>query len=128
MKRLFKMLSVLGILLILGSCESSKNINVATPIIGDQQYVQFLNYKDNGTYPVLNVSINGVNVGIGSPYPIDKSLVYTITWQWISPNASGNMSIQNNTISKKFSSNHATILMRLGTHTFKDIYYEDYLY
>ncbi len=85
MKRLFKMLSLLSILLILGSCDSSKAINVST-IKGNKQAVIFTHFNETN-YPVKYIYISGGNYPADPFFPgnqieIDTSVPYTITWTY----------------------------------------------
>ena len=86
MKRLFKMLSLLSILLILGSCSSSKSINI-TQIKSTKQFVKFKSLNDT-TYPVIYISIVGADLNIndrfvGDEYEVSRETEYVVSWQYI---------------------------------------------
>ncbi len=126
MKRLFKMLSLLSILLILGSCDSSKAINVST-IKGEKIYVRFINFDQN-VYKVVAIYIDGVSMGVGSNHEITSGVSYKIKWEWIEDKA-----IRRREIDYTFKSIDAVTVITLGTGLstnggYENIFYETYLY
>lgn len=84
MKRLIKLLSIFGVLIILGSCSSSKSVNVST-VTGDTKYVKFVSLYSS-TYPVQYLTIDGGDYDgdtyffAGDDIKIDTSVKYTISW------------------------------------------------
>lgn len=85
MKKLFKMLSVLSILLILGSCSTSKSIDVST-IKGTKQAVIFTHFNEP-VYPIKYIYISGGDYPMDPFFPGDQIVIstgvpYTITWTY----------------------------------------------
>lgn len=89
MKRLFKMLSLLSILLILGSCDSSKSINIqiTNP---NQVFVNFISEDPN--YRVRSITIREASSGKSvtlfegeedTDGFMEKYKNYYVDWKWI---------------------------------------------
>ena len=95
MKRLIKLLSIFGVLIILGSCSSSKSVNVST-ITGDRLYVKFdisTYYED--TYRIREITVIdeetleecGYDEGeIDYSGFMKKGRQYRIKWNWVNKN------------------------------------------
>jgi len=85
MKRLMKMLILLSILFILGSCSTSKSINIEN-IKGKKQAVIFTHFNET-LYPVKYIYISGGNYPSDPFFPgnqieIDTGIPYTVTWTY----------------------------------------------
>ncbi len=116
MKRLFKMLSLLSILLILGSCDSSKAINISA-VKGVKQYVKFKSLNST-TYPVIYISVvKGSGVPdykfIGDEYEVERNTSYIVQWQYKDTTDNNNLK----TVVKTdvfFNFQDSTVLISLG--------------
>lgn len=83
MKRLIKLLSIFGVLIILGSCSSSKSVNVST-VLGEVQYIKFTSL-DETNYPLKYIYITGGEYNNKLFFPdrqisVDTGYKYTIVW------------------------------------------------
>lgn len=83
MKRLIKLLSIFGVLIILGSCSSSKSVNVST-VTGENKYVIFTSLYST-TYPIQYLYITGGEYTNKLFFPnnsvkVELGIKYSITW------------------------------------------------
>lgn len=122
MKRLFKMLSLLSILLILGSCDSSKAINIEA-VLGNTRFVVFDNYVLN-THKIVGIQItgggySGKTVYIGDQIEIALNTSYDITWIWIE----GVNQKSGTKLGHKFNSDYGTQTIYIGTGDYSSIFY-----
>ena len=125
MKRLIKLLSIFGVLIILGSCSSSKSVNTSE-ITGTAQYVIFKDYSLN-IYDVVGIYITGGEydnyyVNTGDEVEIKSDVNYDIEWHWI--DTSNSTAIEKfSTKSKTFNSGYGTLTINLGTGNYSSIFY-----
>ncbi len=125
MKRLIKLLSIFGVLIILGSCSSSKSVNV-TAITGETKYIFFKTYEGS-PYNVAYIEISGGEYNLktfytGSQIKVDSSVKYNITWYWIDPTNSIPLQSSSKT-NYPFDFDYSTSLISLGTgNTYKNIF------
>lgn len=91
MKRLIKLLSIFGVLIILGSCSSSKSVNITNETNPNQVFVNFI--SEDSAYRVRSITIRNAATGATTTIFegeedtdgfIEKNKNYYVDWKWIS--------------------------------------------
>ncbi len=120
MKRLIKLLSIFGVLIILGSCSSSKSVNVST-ITGVKQYIKFKSLNST-SYPIKSIKITSSDgtytsktFFVGDEMEVLTDTSYTVIWKYEDVSAGSSDYITITKTDVEFSFNDSTILVALGT-------------
>lgn len=122
MKRFLRMITLLGVLFIIGSCSSSKSVNTSE-VTGSVQYVVFEDYSLN-SYDVVGIEITGGDysaktVYTGDQLVIESGVAYDIPWLWIE----GTSLKSSSKLDYVFNSDYGTQTIHLGTGTYSTIFY-----